>query len=551
MIVWLLDLDLGGTAFRFATQAASVTEGSATLVYRAGLTAPTVDFGADGPSGRSVALELHATPDGYSAWVDVPHIRQMLEAGTATLRRWKTGTDRRQARVMASGSLASPSVARGNKPLVLSLESPPWEDGTRIIAPSHMVSTDTYPTPSAKTGSSCEVDPQVYGAYPPVVIGYPGDRTSLGSARTTPTETAVQGPPSGLAFTRTSAWAELGEGSPALKVELNVGVWQWWDRSAIACHPVAATHVIIWDQSDQRWDLFPVSYQLNGLGQTFAYVDYTAASKIWLRTVPNHELWCVWIPEYGGGLRSDRGGTMEGLGEVLGWMLAKMRSPTALASQRGERPALDEFKLACYVNTDITVWEWVSQEVLEVFPVVWVETDEGGYLRHWNLTPGAPPVARLDTSTQPIEVASDLLCDTGDIANFLTLRYAYGPDGVHKSITLAAEDGPSGSNQHRHPACQRSEAQHGRIAKTWESRIVKDGATARRLLNHLARKHANGAWSFILQDARSRVLDFLDIGDRVVVTASEIGVSAEECIVLAVVFEGQECRVMMQIVEED
>ena len=235
MIVWLLDLDLGGTVFRFATEAVRVAEGSVTHVYRSGLGEPVVDISSDGPTGRSVALSIAGVPDGYSAWADVPHIRSMLEQGTAVLRRWHKGTDRSAARVLAQGVLANPSLARGIEPLVLSIESPPWQDGTRVIDPSHMVTTRTYPSPSAKTYPDAAVDPQVYGSYPPVVLGYPGNVVDTTNTGGTPGTKSVQGPPVSP-VSRVSKWAELGEGTPALKVELNVGVWSWFDRAAIASH---------------------------------------------------------------------------------------------------------------------------------------------------------------------------------------------------------------------------------------------------------------------------------------------------------------------------
>ena len=554
MIVWLLDLTLGGTVFRFATKAASASDGTYTRVYSAGLQPVTVDIGGDGPSGRSVALTVDAVPQGYDGWLDVPGIRGMLEAGSAVLRRWREGEDLRKARVMARGSLTNPSVSRGAAPLVLSLESPPWADGTRVIRQTHMVTTASYPTPTAKTTTSAEVDPQVYGSYPPVVIGYPGDVRTIGSATGTPTETAVKGPPDQSTLRPfDAAWAELGEGSPGLKVEMNAGVWNWWDRIAIASHPVAASSVIVWDQSDQRWDLMTVSHGLSALGETFAYVDYSDASGMWLRTfeTAGHELWIVWTEENGGGLRSDSGGTMEGLGEVLRWMLAKMDSPVSLAAQQGERAVLDSYKLSAYINTDITVWDWVTTEVIGLFPVRWVEDSDGGYLRHWDLTPGVPVVADLHTTRMGLEVVSDLLCDTSDVRNFLTLRYSYGPDGVHKSITFAAEAGPSGSDQRAHPVCTRSEARYGRRAYTWESRIIKDNSTATRTLAALAREHALAPWSLVLSDPESRWLEHLRIGDRIKLTAPDENLTDTGCIVEGLVLEGQETRALLRLIEED
>jgi len=551
MIVWLLDLDLGGTVFRYATAEASVVDGGTTLVYRSGLSQPVVDMTVDGPSGRSVALEVSGLPIGYASWPEVPHIRQMLEEGTATLRRWREGETLSQAQTLARGSCSMPSLQRGAESLVISIESPPWQDGTRIIPTTSMVSRETYPTPTAKTGSEAVPDQMIVGSYPPVVIGTPGDVRSIEWAGVAPSDQSVQGPPS-FPTSRVSKWAELGEGSPALKVETNVGVWSWWDRLAIASHPVAASSVIIWDQSDERWDLFPVQHEVNALGDTFAFVDSTSLSGMWVRAwMVGHEFWTVWLSDYGGGLVSDKGGTMTGLGEVLKWMLAKMSAPVALSAQQGERGELDEYKIHAFINTDITVWEWISAEVMELFPVRWVEVDGGGYLRHWDLSPGAQPVAHIDCDTQGVDIVSDLLCDNEDVRNYLTLRYAYGPSGVHKSLTLAAEAGPSGSTVRANLLCQRSEARYGRRAYTWESRLVADDATAARMLYALAREHALGRWSVIVEDPESAYLEHMIPGDRVSLTSSAFGLTAQPCIVVGPVYDGVSTRVMLRLIEED
>lgn len=547
-VVWLLDLELGGRTYRLATSTVAVDDADGhAWRYEAGLTTPEVTYSVeDGPSGKSVALECHG-PD----W---PALRLQgvdFALGRAKLRRWKPGQTLEEAEVHAAGPVLDPQWRLANDPFVFTLEAPPWGEGRRVVPESYAITRKTWPTGTdALSPDTFVTDPQVVGALPAVVWGTPGDIYHLGTADTSPAEEAVEGPPISPTV-RSFAWAELAEGSPALLAQwTRFAIPMLSSRLVIARHPVVADKVIIWDQSDKRWDEFEVKHGLDNQGQIFAYVDWLPGGKH-VRPVLGHEYWCVWLSDYGGGLRGSDGGTLTGLGDLLVWMLAEMGGSVSLARQKAAREVLNRYRTQGVVNTDVTIWDWVKAEILPLFPVGYVEQGEGGYLA---LRPMRPRKAdRVDTLSprrDGLDVVGDPKQDTSNVANHLVLRYAPGPSGPTKTAVLT--DSTSTDRSERYdPWCARSQASRlGRRPRTWTSNVIVEDETAWAVLRDQARWLATPREDVFLETGSDR-LDGLRQFDVVGLDAPELGYSDRTCVVEQVALVGDRVRVGLRIAPEE
>lgn len=544
-VVWLLDLDFGGHVVRVATSACSVTTTDGrSIAYADGLQAPEVTYSVeDGPSGRDVAIQVEGQD-----WPALVRSGVRLTTGHGTLRRWKPGTVLEQARVHARGPILDPEWGREHEPLVLTLSSPPWGDGARVVPESYAIGARTYPV---QVDATYEWDPQVEGALPAVVIGYPGDvyypERKRFAFKSSPSDSAVAGPPV-RPLSRTRQWAELAEGAPGLLAEWNRYTIPGLDsRLVFARHPVAATQVIVWDQTDKRWDLFDVQQGVDLLGQTISFVDW--GSGKYVRPELGHEYWIVFLDDYGGGLRSVDGGTMTGLGEVLAWMLDQMSIPTSLGRQRGARDVLDRYKVQAVINSDVTVWDWVRSEVLPLFPVRYVEDADGGYLAPYP-TQVLPEqvVDRLHPLRDGLEVVAAPKDDTSGIANHLVLRYAPGVGGMTKTAALSSETLADSATRFD-PHCAQSEAIYGRRSRTWESHAIADDETAWAVLRDLARLHAMPRMDVFVETDGDR-LDDRWLLDVVEVDLDEYGLPDRRGVVEHVTLQGDTVRLGIRIYEE-
>lgn len=554
-VVWLLELDFGGHVVRASTRPVSVTlQSGGAVSYPGGLgeveVTSTIE---DGPTGRSVALTVAPPPD--RTWASMALAGVPFSGARATLRRWTAGQAHEDAPVRAAGALRDVEWGRGPAPLVATIEAPPWGDGTRVVPERYAIGPETHPAQPLTVGGTkvYESDPQVIGALPAVVIGYPGDYVYRYTAKTatSPDDGAVEGPPISP-FTRSRIWADLAEGSPALLADSTPFLAHLsGSRWVLARHQVDAKQVVIWDQSDERWDLFPVFHGIDLRGQTYAYAGVGTGTH-YVRPKIGHEYWAVFLDDvgYGGGLPSDQGGAMTGLGEVLTWMLQQMAIPTSASDQRSVRDQLDRFDIQAVINSDITIWDWVRQEVLPLFPVRYVEGPGGGFVAP---LPVVPTVGGAVDDIDPIRDGLDVVGtpreDTSRIANHLVLEYGRTVNGTTKRAVLTDRTSTDAAER-EDPWCRVSQAKAwGRVTKTWSSDVIAQDETAWRVLRAKARELAMPRVDVVLSTSTDR-LDRLWLLDEVELDPEPWGLPAGRYRVDSVTERGDEVQITFTYLRE-
>lgn len=550
-VVWLLIIEFEGFTVTASTRPVTVTNASGrSHTFPGGLGAVEVTTSAqEGPVGRSVALEI-AAPTGHT-WASIHASGVRIGGARAVLRRWKPGMTLEEAPKRAEGAIRNPKWGRGPAPLVISLEAPPWGDQARVIPASRAVSSETFPTLTA-VGFTIpyETDPQVVGTLPAVIVGHPGDLVDQYTSKTgnAPNDTAVEAPPAD-GPQREQVWADLVEGAPALMTDhfpyIQLGPN---GRLSFASHQVVAEKILIWDQSDKRYDVFDVKHDLDLQGQLTPFVDWSSGTGGWVRSIMGHEYWAIFLDEdgYGGGLPSDQGGSMTGLGEFLSWLMRRIAVPTSVAAQQGARSVFDRFDIQTVINTDITVWDWVARNVLPVFPARYIEGPDSAYVAPYPVRGSASDlVDEIHPTRDGLEVVGEPYEDTTEIANHLVLVY----QGGRKRAVLTSSTSTDRSERFDARCAWSQDQGWGKVEKTITSEIIHRDETAWAALRAMAPLVAEPRVDIFVETSSDR-LDGLWMLDQVRVRAAEWGFPNRRGVVEVVTEINDTVRLGIRLFEE-
>ncbi|MEO0606353.1 MAG: hypothetical protein AAF211_33300, partial [Myxococcota bacterium] len=279
---WLLDLEVSGQIFRFATAPLEVLDHQGeTLAYVEGLDALETGFSSLASADASVDLEL----DAPQAWADLVARLRVLERSPATLRRWFPGQTLEQARVVLQGEVTGVTYGARLEPFGFTLRRNPRAQSRTVPTPGMVVDATTWPVRAGWTA-----DPKLVGRPYPVVIGVPGLN------------------PSGAPY----------PASPALLVETEGP--DNTDRVLIAGHRTDAgrSGAGIWlyrytaDAAPTAAFLFSSMITDDGQGRPVTTVSPGLSLGAALQ--PGEELWAGWTTSGGGLLSSTAGGLLRGAG---------------------------------------------------------------------------------------------------------------------------------------------------------------------------------------------------------------------------------------------
>lgn len=139
--VFLLEIDVGGQRYRFASRTCSVPlDDGSTYSYAPGLDVDEVDSALDIIPGvdntDSVSCDVFGLP-----LASIYATGRTLELGSGELSMWMPGTTWERRRVLLAGAVSAGQYGSVDEPVTLTIGAPPWLDGGAF--PRHTVTTDT------------------------------------------------------------------------------------------------------------------------------------------------------------------------------------------------------------------------------------------------------------------------------------------------------------------------------------------------------------------------------------------------------------------------
>jgi hypothetical protein len=388
---WLLDFQLPGRVFRVTTSPTELLildKPGKSYLYRPGLARPTVAKSA----GEVGAAAISITSSELDGWPLLAKRGHPFNMSRAVLRHHFEGQLLGQSEIYLRGRVVGPSWATKDDALSFRLERQLRRSGD-LPSPAMRIDDQTF--------DPLLIDPRIYGAVGPVVVGTPGK---------------IEG---SIACPIT----------PAYLVRYD-GVGASTNRFLIAYHRVAATSVTLHDlgPSPTGPAALTVHHDIDLLGRTYAYVD---TSSSWMTTNLGSKHLVAWDVGGGGALNRTQTGALVGAGEILLWLLRTWAPGIKIDEGRmaAWQAALDVYLLGAGITTAIPVWSFIQSNILPLLPVDMIEGDDGLYFRprtlianpdqiraHWDSTPltgnvTRPPDSRLESSG--IEIANEITVDFG------------------------------------------------------------------------------------------------------------------------------------------
>lgn len=356
---FLIEFSIGGRVYRYADTPATVTkeDGSAVL-FSTGLELEDVSFvSGEEISPKSVKIKIASSQD----WAYLDNEGYQFEYAEATIYRWAPGITLERSDILCRGQITGASWGDQNEPLEFTVQETPYDDA--ITIPSGDMAIDETTWPVNITPFLFSVDEGVYGAFYPIVFGYPGylDIDTPITLKTPAT--------------------------PALLVEYGGGAHTNYNsRLLIAGHEVEATTVTVYDTSDNTFStgvsvLHTTDLQGRKVATVRPMLPFTAGG---VRIIKGNEYWVSWGLEQGGMFNRERTGPMRGAGEVLRYLLEQTNLRLDIGRMEAMRTYLDAYKIDAYINSPTPVLSWISAHLLPVLPIRMLQSSEGWYFQYMN-----------------------------------------------------------------------------------------------------------------------------------------------------------------------
>jgi hypothetical protein len=392
--VWLLDMEVGGHVYRYATEAVDVTDvQDRTFHYLEGLSEPGLSFGSVlGSEGASAALEIVAAVD----WPLIVQRGHNLDRCPAVLRRWYSGRVLERAAVVIRGLTEGATYGAQHEPLTISIVRS-MSAQTRTIPPAQaVIDTSTWPVTASYTSPD-----RIQGAALPMVIGCPGTQASGNPVCVVPCPQA-------------EIRSGVGEGRI---------VWLGGDATTVRVR-------IKSDDPPTESDETVGSAFTDLLGRTVSHCPSNENN-------PEGEYLVGFSSTNGGGI-TYQAELLRGAGGILEWVLREHYAGLVdLGRVAAVRTFLDAYKIDTYINSPVSAWDWLTSEVLPLLPVEMREGSRGIYpaLIRYNLTE-RDAVAHIDATSGSGRVdRASPVSTLADIVNEITVEYQ--PDGESGSAWLA------------------------------------------------------------------------------------------------------------------
>jgi hypothetical protein len=507
---WLLDLEVGGTVYRFADTDLEVDEGSLTHLYASGLSDLEITIG-EGPTVTRFEIEPYA---GGVSWALLVARGASLSAATVTIRRWCEGQDRAAALVVVRGRLVSPEYGADDEPLSGGVDSTRWDSTGTVPSSTAVIDPTTWPITT--TPYALAVDPDALGAVYPRPYGYPGRETSL-------------------------LWGSIpldSQACPAYIGEYGGGA-HTYDSSqlVIADKPIGATTVKLLDATcgysrdgTTTSETVAVSTAIDLRGREVAVIkasDLTGNVHI----VPGNEYWYT-IPSdgLGGVLDPETGLVMRRAGAIIEDLLKDAGVPYDRGRFAAARAQLDRIELDFCLKEAVRPEDWVPDALGSLVPILRREGPEGLWYELWRYD-AAPADAEAHLVGDDTVVRTTPLRwgDASEVENDFTLKYLKTRTDFAKSIRLVGSETPdTAAKEQGSLICGVSQATYGRREVVLESELLGEDAAAALVLQIRAQWKAFTRRICVVQGGP----ELGTLGPNTVVTYTEAGLHLDRALAL-------------------
>ncbi len=464
---FLLDLNLSGRVFYFTTSPTKIelTVDGAIRVYNTGLNSLSVTIQAGSPlSGVGISVKPAAIP-----WGQLVAQGVRLQLGRGVLRRHYEGQTLDEATILLRGQVKEPTYGAKEDPLQFSLRREFIRQG-QIPTPDMKANSTTWPL----AVESAE------GVDYPIVFGRPGFFPNEEGA---------------LGFS-------IGTVPAFINVVPSTGVIPDY-RALVAGHPVAATQVILVDQSAHKSRALPIIEMVDGSGRVVSAVSFggqVGTRKEMTLPLIADKYATAWFEGGGVPTRDDATVAMRGLGDILQYLIEEWTTiPLDVGRNQANISQLNAFKLDFAITKGTNVWGFIQSRILSLFPVEWIEGLEGGYFRMNRLvdTTVVDSTYSIDATplTGNVNRRSGIVY-VGEISNKITLEYAVSgaQNRFRKRLTIDAdaiadqpEVIPSAYAKHSQSLLRdddQTPPDDGVRPITIKTSLVSDPATAELILRH-------------------------------------------------------------------
>lgn len=505
-LVWLLSIEYAGRLWRWSSEPIALTDASGDVQQ--------FDGGLEGLEVEQVLPSFGESPDMLSASLDLMWPSDVallvsqghdLSAATGELALHVRGQSFDDRHVLIDGVISQPQYGDKDEPVSLTLEEHPFDDGALIPAATAAISDET-----GRDGWENDGD-----LYPLPFGGVSEYTTALGGTK------------------------NLRQ-SPAILADATAGTHI--DDLIVAGHhvPSTTTQVTIATNVDDTWYAAPATLTAttDSLGQPITIATMTSVHTTeHAKFREQSEYWVRWT--HGESLPDDVSSTpITGAGSLITWMLRRSSLRFDHAAWSAATTALNEYQVHGYINEQVTPWQWVEENLLELLPLTIHTGSNGLYPVVWRHDATTADAIEHITAGAGIVRAGVVEYDKlpTDTYQHMQLDWAYDDgDGEHRRTTIIrpADQTTRAKNEMHSVHTQTSASRYSNTNMLQvSSDVVYDAATATRVLSWWAL--AKGFTHRLVKYEVPQHFAWLRIGDVVTITDASVHIDSEVALVRSV-----------------
>jgi len=512
-LIWLLEIDLGGTPHYLSTEQISLTRDDGTAIaYDGGLTEPQYSESLSRFSHTRDALtqEIEAVLSGLDM---AEHRRRGFFLSTAqcelsiVFRVAGTIQETYEGRhPIIKGWMSEPLFGHPDRPpgyVVFSINSNPYDLSGTFFKSSMRMNDDSManyidagnPLPS-------EAEGKVY----PFVFGTPGVYSSANQ-----TSSLCRATP-GYCMSRTN-------------------VSQHANKVLIAGHHCSASTVRIHPDGASAVSSLSVVNDFDFYRNPIAYVDVSGQSSGFKEA---EEFWVTW--NGGAGARNPfaTSGTVNGAGDLMLWACSLADFEVDHGAWYAVRDYLNAYKFSGYLNDPaVTVWEWIT-EIARYIPTLTIRNGPAGiYPIVQDLRSTVNASTAITTGpdfyrTGPVSLEGD----QGEIINTVSIDFAFNAkNNVPQVYTVIGEPDLTEPQRFSTMHARASINRYGIRETSMEAPYIYDKSTAQMVAEGIVQ--TQGQIPEIIQYWGSIYYSFLNLGDQVALTDEDLYLTDQICTVCA------------------
>jgi hypothetical protein len=493
----MIVIDIGGRVIRVSDVACTPYDGATPLHFAPGAPEFTgsdlFEIGGTGEEEASIELSFLASKAEYDILSQSDPTPWLVEVSL-----WREGSAWAERRILARGPMDNLSFGNFAEPITGIVEERFSDDRALLPDDAAVVTETTWPAPVVLPAVGQPATGSVY----PIVFGAPGlalPSDDFGDLYGWP------------AFA--VAFDGNGDNSATpCTVLLSDGL-----LSSIGAASIEVVNVSL--DPTESTVVTPVA-GVDGQGRTVTTVEIDAVD---LPISAGDELWCIAQQVVG----------LQGAGDIIRWVLEQSSLRVDFASLDETLTTLNLFRLDGVINSQVSPYSFLVDEILPLLPVTLTRTSGGLSLRLWPWRAGAQDARTTIGPAYACQRMSTVdWSSTYDVKSAFQFSFGYDMRAgeYRRLLRYVPEPAYDTPTEIRNPWCVRADTRLNRRTglrgnwrwETLESALVADPATARAILDWRARRYSQAVQS--AKYAGPEELQYLRAGDVVWWADSEVNV---------------------------